>query len=163
MSLFYTPDDYNPYNDMTDEERVKYGCMSAVVYLALLILGFVMCALFGSCTTTKYVAVPQQHTDTLRITQTQRDSIYQHDSIYIRDHGDTVKIERWHTQYRDRWQHDTIYKSRVDSVQVLVPADSAGEPQNTLTWWQQTRIHIADIVLWMLLLTGTVWMIRRKI
>ena len=79
----------------------------------------------------------------------QRDSIYLHDSIYIIDfvRTDTVfrTVERWHTQYRDRWQHDTIYKSRTDSVPVPVPTPV--EVPAKLTWWQQTRMHIGGIVL----------------
>ena len=67
------------------------------------IVALLICALFGSCTTTKYVPVPEYHTDTVRITNHTRDSIYLSDSIYINDfvRDDTVykTIERWHTQY----------------------------------------------------------------
>ena len=55
-----------------------------------------------------------------------------------------LTTDRWHTQYRDRWSHDTVYQSRIDSipkpypVEVKVPAE--------LTWWQRLRIDIADIV-----------------
>ena len=103
----------------------------------------------GSCTTTKYVPVIETHTDTLIQTRTKYDSIYLSDSIYISDfvRTDTVfrTVERWHTQYRDRWQHDTIYKSRTDSVPVPVPTPV--EVPAKLTWWQQTRMHIGGIVL----------------
>jgi hypothetical protein len=103
----------------------------------------------GSCTTTKYVPVIETHTDTLIQTRTQYDSIYLSDSIYVSDfvRTDTVfrTVERWHTQYRDRWQHDTIYKSRTDSVPVPVPAPV--EVPAKLTWWQQTRMHIGGIAL----------------
>ena len=36
------------------------------------------------------------------------------DSIYIREKGDTVLLERWHTEYRDsiRTLSDTIYKDK---------------------------------------------------
>ena len=103
----------------------------------------------GSCTTTKYVPVIETHTDTLIQTRTKYDSIYLSDSIYVSDfvRTDTVfrTVERWHTQYRDRWQHDTIYKSRTDSVPVPVPTPV--EVPAKLTWWQQTRMHIGGIVL----------------
>jgi hypothetical protein len=39
-----------------------------------------------------------------------------HDSIHVREAGDTVRIERWHTRWRDRWRYDTIYISKTDSV-----------------------------------------------
>ena len=84
---------------------------------------FVMVVLFciSSCTTTKYVPVVEYHTDTLIQKMTQRDSIYLHDSTIVREKGDTVLIERWHTKYRDREVHDTVYQSRIDSVPAPYP------------------------------------------
>lgn len=32
----------------------------------------------------------------------QRDSIYLHDSIFVRIRADTVYLEKWHTRWRDR-------------------------------------------------------------
>ena len=75
----------------------------------------VLCCI-SSCTTTKYVPVVEYHTDTLIQKMTQRDSIYLHDSTIVREKGDTVLIERWHTKYRDREVHDTVYQSRIDSI-----------------------------------------------
>ena len=39
----------------------------------------------------------------------------------MREKGDTVLIERWHTKYRDREVHDTVYQSRIDSVPAPYP------------------------------------------
>lgn len=78
-----------------------------------------------SCKTKEYVTVPVHHTDTLRLTQHHRDSIYLHDSTFVREYiqGDTVRIvtEMWHTKYRDRLKTDTLYRSRTDSVPVPYP------------------------------------------
>lgn len=75
----------------------------------------VLCCISG-CATTQYVPVVEYHTDTLIQKMTQRDSIYLHDSTIVREKGDTVLIERWHTKYREREVHDTVYQSRVDSI-----------------------------------------------
>ena len=80
----------------------------------------VLCCI-SSCTTTKYVPVVEYHTDTLIKKMTQRDSIYLHDSTIVREKGDTVLIERWHTRYRDHEVHDTVYQSRIDSVPAPYP------------------------------------------
>ena len=80
----------------------------------------VLCCI-SSCTTTKYVPVVEYHTDTLIQKMTQRDSIYLHDSTIVREKGDTVLVERWHTKYRDREVHDTVYQSRIDSVPAPYP------------------------------------------
>ena len=78
-----------------------------------------------SCKTKEYVTVPVHHTDTIRVVQHHRDSIYLHDSTFVREYiqGDTVRIitERWHTKYRDRLKTDTLYRSRTDSVPVPYP------------------------------------------
>ena len=126
---------------------VTGGCLSHIIAW---ITGFLLAVwLLGSCTTTKYVTVPEVHTDTLRVTQHQRDSIYVHDSIWVNQWqaGDTIYRERtkWRTQYIERLSHDTIYRSKTDSiptpypVEVKVPAD--------LSWWQTFRLHVGDIAL----------------
>jgi hypothetical protein len=158
---------YNPYNpygyepeipestdeDMSDEERLNLLIKRAVVRFLTLIVGMAlmlaMCAMFGSCTTTKYVPVPEYHTDTLRQVTVRHDSVMVRDSIHVSEKGDTVRIERWHTQWRDRWHTDTIYQSKRDSISY--PVEVTKEVPAELTWWQQTRIHIGGIVFWLLL------------
>jgi len=132
-----------------DDKRllVTGGCLSQVIAW---IVGFLLAVwLLGSCTTTKYVTVPEVHTDTLMVTQHSRDSIYVHDSVWVSEQqrGDTILLTttKWLTKYIERLRHDTIYQSRTDSVpqpypvEVKVPAD--------LTWWQQLRLHVGDIAL----------------
>ena len=90
----------------------------------LMIVMILSVALVG-CKTKEYVPVVEHHTDTLRVVQHHRDSIYLHDSTFVREYvqGDTVRIvtEMWHTKYRDRLKTDTLYRSRTDSVPVPYP------------------------------------------
>lgn len=123
----------------TDEYRRAFsagcfGCMWTLVAMALMAL---LSLLLAGCTTTKYVTAERHTTDTLRIIDHQRDSIYMHDSIYVSERGDTVKIERWHTQYRDRWQTDTIWQSRVDSVGYPILIEKKVEVPRELTATQK--------------------------
>jgi hypothetical protein len=131
----------------------------------MIIFALAMCALLGSCTTTKYVQVPEYHTDTLRVTQYQRDSIYLSDSIYVNDfvRDDTVfrTVERWHTQYRDRWHTDTIMQSRRDSIPY--PVEVTKEVPSELTWWQQTRLYLANTLLVVLGLIGIGWVVKKRL
>lgn len=158
----WLPNGYDPYKGMNDNERMKAGCLQGVAFVLMIIFALAMCALFGSCTTTKYVPVPEYHTDTVRIVQHHRDSIYLSDSIYVNDfvRDDTVykTVERWHTQYRDRWRTDTIYQSKVDSIPY--PVEVIKEVPAGLTWWQQTRLHLANIVLILLAVACVVWAVR---
>ena len=116
---------------------------AAVVFGLLLLTG---------CTTTKYVPVETVRTDTMKVTKYERDSIYIHDSTIVREKGDTMLIEKWHTRWRDRWMHDTVYQSRVDSVPKPYPVEKRVPAE--LTWWQQTRLHLANILLYALLVIG---------
>ena len=36
----------------------------------------------------------------------------------IKEKGDTVRIEKWHTKYIEKQVHDTTYVAKVDSVPV---------------------------------------------
>ena len=107
---------YDPYRGMSDDERMKAGCMQVVAFIVMLIVGVALCALFGSCTTTKYVTVPEYHTDTVRLSHNVHDSIYVHDSTFIREKGDTFYMERWHTKYVVSEKHDTTYVATHDTI-----------------------------------------------
>jgi hypothetical protein len=91
--------------------------------------------LLTGCTTTKYVPVETVRTDTLKVTKYERDSIYIHDSTIVREKGDTMLIEKWHTRWRDRWHHDTVYQSRVDSVPKPYPVTEYVERKRSKLDW----------------------------
>lgn len=98
---------------------------------------------------TVYVPVETVRTDTLIVAHIVTDSVwvdrYMHDSVYIHENGDTVWFEKWHTRYVDRWRdrvtHDTIYRSKTDSVTMT------REVEKPLTKSQRARLHLANVVL----------------
>ena len=122
------------------------GCYLMFVIATLLVW------LLTGCTTTKYVPVVEHRTDTLLKYSSIRDSIYMHDSIHVREAGDTVRIERWHTRWRYRWRYDTIYISKTDSVPKPYPVEVVKEVAKPLSWWQQTRMHVGGIVIFLLII-----------
>lgn len=106
-----------------------------------------------SCRTTEYVPVEIVKTDTTYINKVQRDSIYQLDSVYILDRGDTVLITKTKYLHRDKLVHDTIYRSRVDSIQVPYPVEQQ------FTRWEQIRLDvggwaIASVIIIILIIIG---------
>lgn len=127
----------------------------------VLLAGILLSALMmlTSCKHTEYVTVEKVRTDTTYISKLQRDSVWLHDSIHVAEKGDTVKIEKWHTKYIEKQIHDTLYKAKVDSVPVPYPVPEYIE--KNLTWWQQTRIHLANIVLYLLGLGLLFLLVRR--
>jgi hypothetical protein len=106
-----------------------------VLLLALAAAVAVFGLLLTGCTTTKYVPIETVRTDTLKVTKYERDSIYIHDSTIVREKGDTMLIEKWHTRWRDRWMHDTVYQSRVDSVPQPYPVTEYVERKRSKLDW----------------------------
>jgi hypothetical protein len=158
---FWTPKEREFYKELSDEERITAAILRIVYTCLGLLVAVLLCALFSGCTTTKYVTVPEYHTDTLRQVTVRHDSVMVHDSIHVSEKGDTVRIERWHTQYRDRIVRDTIYQSKHDSIPY--PVEVVKEVPSNLTWWQQTRLHLANIVLWLLVLLAIIYIGKKHI
>lgn len=107
----------------------------------LLVVGALIVWLLTGCTVTKYVPVETVRTDTLIWYVNIRDSVFQHDSIHVKEKGDTMLVERWHIRYRDRWQHDTIYRSSTDSIRVPVPVE------RELSKWERFCIDWGQVTL----------------
>lgn len=127
---------------MNNEQKAYKGCgWSAIAALLLLIAWLIVGA---SCTTTKYVTVPEVHTDTVRITNHQTDSIFVHDSIYHMEKGDTILIERWHTKYKEKIVYDTIYQHRIDTIPKPYPVEV--KVPRELSRWQRLRLHLGNIM-----------------
>ena len=114
-------------------------CMAVLIALSLL----------SSCTTTKYIEVEKVRTDTTYITKWQKDSVWLHDSIHVKEKGDTMLIEKWHTKYIEKQVHDTISVARTDSVPVPYPVPEYVERE--LSWWQRTQMYAGDVMLVVLL------------
>lgn len=109
-------------------------CITLAPFMCLL---FVIC----SCRTVKYVPVETVKVDTTYINKLQRDSIYMLDSVYVKEKGDTVLIEKYKYLYRDKLVRDTMYISKVDSIQVPYPVEKE------FTWWLKIKIAIIDFVM----------------
>lgn len=80
------------------------------------IIAAILLLAFCSCSTTEYITVERVRTDTLRQYRNVHDSIYVHDSVSIKEKGDTVRIEKWHTRYIEHEVHDTVYQATHDTI-----------------------------------------------
>ena len=89
-----------------------------------------------SCRSEKYVPIETVRTDSIYINQVQRDSIYQHDSIYIREKGDTVWMEKYKYIYRDKIVRDTMYFNQTDTIREPYPVEKE------LSRWQQIKLEL---------------------
>jgi hypothetical protein len=143
---------------MTNE---KLTLKQLIIGLLMGIIACVMMTLCTGCKSVETVVVKEHHTDTLMITKHQRDSVWLHDSIRVTEKGDTVRIEKWHTKYIEKAVHDTLYQSKRDSIPY--PVEVIKEVPAQLSWWQQTRLHLANILLYLLLLVGINYMGKKYI
>lgn len=141
-------------------EAKRNGCLGIVVWMfILLVAGFVLIAM-GSCKSVKYVPVETIRHDSIYITQHQKDSIYIHDSIYQKEKGDTLIIEKWHTKYIEKQVMDTLIQIERDTIPQPYPYEVEVPAQ--LSWWQKTRMHIGEISLVALLVLLGSWIVRIK-
>lgn len=126
-------------------------CITLAPFMCLLLVIY-------SCRTVKYVPVETVKVDTTYINKLERDSIYLLDSVYIKEKEDTVFIEKYKYLYRDKLVRDTMYISKVDSIQVPYPVEKE------LTRWQQFRINFGGWAIGIVIIAifvMVVWMIYR--
>jgi hypothetical protein len=144
MVVYHNPDDnwyYDKRYDDKEPERMK-GCFYSLFSIIILII---FSLLLSSCKSIQYVPVEKVITEYK--TDTVHDSVYlevlKQDSVVIEKLGDTVFINKWHTQYKDRWreiiQIDTIIK--VASVQIPYPV------KKKLTKWEETKMEAGGIAI----------------
>lgn len=170
---------YDPYKDMNDEERMKAGCLHGTSFIFAVIVVVMLCALLGGCATTKYVTVPEvrEHwhhsTDTIHKTDSVIDSqttiIREVDSATMARYG--IQMSAMHTAWlieTDRLQRElsALTKAHTDTVHerdsIPYPVEVVKEVPAQLTWWQRTRIYIANTTLALLGVTAAVWVIKKK-
>ena len=118
---------------MNNEEKIYKGCFwSFVMFIVMIAI-----ILLNSCSP-KVIYVPEYHTEVVTRTDSvvKIDSVHVKDSVIIKQAGDTIEIDRWHTEYKDRWRERVVIDSiiKVDSVSVPYPVEKK------LSKWQQAKV-----------------------
>ena len=115
-----------------------------MLFLALLAI------MATGCTTTKYVPVETiRYRDSVRLVE-RMDSIFVHDSVYVRqwEEGGTKRKDSVVVRYvwRDRHRTDTIIAYRRDSVPKPVPVTKE-VIKYRLRWWQKPLVWLGGLTL----------------
>ena len=168
---------------MSEDDLIKIGCLRSAILILLSFAALMMCGLMMSCKTVEYVELPSQHTEhhwhtdsvvkTDSVIREKETTIMQLDSAAMAQYGITLKAaERaWlvRTAEMERQIQQLMQMSQQkDSVHDTIPypVEVVKEVPADLTWWQQTRLHLANIVLWLLLFVAVVcgakWYIKNK-
>lgn len=109
---------------------------------------------FAGCRTTQYVPVETIKTEYKTRDSIRHDSIYQRDSIYVIDRGDTVYT------YKDRYLYKYLHINRIDTV---IRTDSIQIPypvEKALTRWQKAKIELGEWEFGVLIMLAIVLIIR---
>lgn len=135
-------------NGETEREMpIRQGCCG--VGLFFIILFIILLTIVCSCTTTRYIPV-KGDTQTEYISLLQKDSIYIKDSVYLREKGDTVFFEKWHTKFIERLRVDSFLK--IDSISVPFEVIKEVKVERKLSWWQSLKLELGGICLGALIL-----------
>lgn len=96
--------------------------------------------LLVSCSKTVYVPVESVRTEYRDVYL--RDSIHHYDSIYVKEKGDTIRIEKYKYLYRDRFLKDSVYLN--DTIRIPYPVEKL-VIQNKLKWYQKILTYLGLI------------------
>ena len=131
------------YDDSDRQRALKRVMKFLIIWLAFLIA----ISMLASCRQVEYVTVEKVRIDTTYITKWQKDSVWLHDSIHVKERGDTVLVEKWHTKYVESIKHDTTYIATHDTIPQPYPIETIKMVEKDLSWWQRLRLWIGNIIL----------------
>lgn len=140
---------------MEDDQDFRKMVLTMIVTL---FLSFLFLVGICSCTSVRYVPVESVRTDSIYLTKIEKEDVYLHDSVYIKEKGDTIYMYKY--RYLDRYKFltDTCYIARTDTIVNVV------EVERPLTRWEKAKQEVGGIamgVLGVLVVLGIVRLIRR--
>ncbi len=114
--------------------------------------------LLYSCKSVKYIPV-----ETTKIEYRDnfvRDSIFRYDSVFVKDKGDTLILEKFRYLYKNRIVKDSIFIN--DTIRVPYPVQVIKQVKTPLTSWQSFQIWCGRIALFALLIACiyAVWKLK---
>ena len=108
----------------------------------------VIATMLYSCKSVKYIPV-----ETTKIEYRDnfvRDSIYRYDSVFVKDKGDTLILEKYRYLYKNCIVKDSIFIN--NTIRVPYPVEVIKQVKAPLTSWQNFQIWCGRFALFALLL-----------
>ena len=123
-----------------------------------ILLFAVIATLLYSCKSIKYV--PVETTKTEYRDKILRDSVTRYDSVYMKEKGDTLILERYRYLYKNSIIRDTTIIR--DTIQVSYPVEVIKQVKVPLSGWQNFQVWCGRFALVILLLVGIyfVWKVK---
>ena len=113
-----------------------------------ILLFAVIATLLYSCKSIKYV--PVETTKTEYRDKIFRDSVTRYDSVYMKEKGDTLILERYRYLYKNSIVKDSVFIN--DTIRVPYPVQVVKQVKAPLTSWQSFQIWCGRIALFALLI-----------
>lgn len=140
----------------------------------------IMLLLLGSCTTTKYVTVPEVHehwhhsTDTIHQTDSvidrQTTTIREVDSATMAKYGIQMKdMQRAWLIQTDRLQRELseLRQSHTDTIHerdsIPYPVEVVKEVPAQPSWWQRFLIYVGGVTSSLLLIVAVWWFVKKRV
>jgi hypothetical protein len=111
-----------------------------------------------ACGTIQYVPVETVKTEYRD--KIVRDSIFRYDSIFVREKGDTVFLERYSYLYMDKIVRDSIFMN--DTIRVPYPVEVIKQVKKPLTGWQNFQVWCGRIALASFLFIIIYFVLKKK-
>lgn len=112
----------------------------------------------ASCRT-EYIPIESVRYDSIYFAKLQKDSIYIQDSIYIKEKGDTVFVDKFKYIYKYVNIQDTCFIEKTDSILIPYPIE------RKLTWWERKTQNlgdwIVDLIIIFILYRLLGWLIKK--
>ena len=97
----------------------------------------------SSCRTPQYIPVETVKTEYRD--KILKDSIFLYDSVFVKEKGDTLLLERYRYLYKDKIVRDSIFKT--DTIRVPYPVEVVKEVKKPLSSWQNFQVWSGRIAL----------------
>lgn len=114
-------------------------------HVLILLAAFLIAFLLMLCTGCKTRYLPMEKTKIEYITRDsiRVDSTFVHDSVYIRERGETITVFKY--KYIDRYKYinktDTVLKTDTTLITRVQTVEKS------LSWWQKLRINLGGVTL----------------
>ena len=115
------------------------------------ILAFICMLVMASCSLSRKTIKQEERRDSASV-RTEfvwqikqiHDSIYLRDSVFVEKKGDTIYLNKWRTQYRERLVHDTIIVETTDTLRIKEVANK--EVVKSPSFFQMWKAYIIGAV-----------------
>lgn len=143
-----------PINTLSDMKSLIRLIELALRYWWVMVALIILSLLIG-CRT--YVPVENVVTEVVKELEIQRDSIFVHDSVFVRQANDTIYLTRWRVEYREALRVDTLHIVERDSINHII------EVEKKLTKMQELKMDIGAGVMWAVPIVLILYIVYRKL